>query len=68
MSYFRWLAELQYGPCRREVKVWTLRKDSPLLYEVCVVLDLIFTVVAATAVIAIAGLVAYKSLSVWPGR
>ena len=45
-----------------------LRHDSRYLYQVCVVLDLIFTVIAVTAVIAIAALVAYKSLSIAPAR
>ena len=68
MTYFCWLADIQYPPGRREAKVWMLRHDSRYLYQVCVVLDLIFTVIAVTAVIAIAALVAYKSLSVSPAR
>lgn len=68
MTYFCWLADIQYPRGRREAKVWMLRHDSRHLYHVCVVLDLVFTVVAVTAVIAIAALVAYKSLSISPAR
>lgn len=68
MTYFCWLANIQYPRGRREAKVWMLRHDSRYLYQVCVVLDLIFTVIAVTAVIAIAALVAYKSLSIAPAR
>jgi hypothetical protein len=64
MTYFCWLAGIQYPTGRREAKVSMLRHDSRYLYQVCVVLDLIFTVIAATAVIAIAALVTYKSLSI----
>jgi hypothetical protein len=68
MTFFCWLADIQYPPGRREAKVWMLRHDSKYLYRVCVALDLIFTVIGATAVIAIAALVACKSLSISPAR
>lgn len=68
ITYFCWLAGIQYPTGRREAKVSLLRHDSKFLYQACVVLDLIFTVIAATAVIALAALVAYKSLSIAPAR
>jgi hypothetical protein len=63
MIYFCWLADIQY-PGSREAKVRMLRHNSQCLYQVCVVLDLIFTVITAIALIAIAALVACRSLSV----
>ncbi len=62
MTFFCWLADIQYGSCGREAKVRMLRKDSAHLYQVCVILDLTVTMIAVTAIMVIAGLVAYKSL------
>lgn len=62
MTFFCWLADIQYAPCRPEAKVWMLRKDSRHLYWACVILDLMVTLIAVNTVIAITGLAAYKSL------
>lgn len=64
MAFFCFLADLQYHPAQHhaEARVATLRSNSPWLYWICVGLDFILTLVAVTAVVCIAGAIAYKSL------
>jgi hypothetical protein len=64
MAFFCWLADAQYPASHyfAEMRVAKHREACPKLYWVCVVLDMLVTLVAVAGILVLAGAVAYKAV------